>query len=50
MANRTTAVDDLVERIPPRDEIVRRLQENAKESRLLRQMLRLADQREKLAR
>jgi len=49
MAEDTNRVDDLVKRIPPATEIRRRLQTNVRETRLLRQMLRLAEQREKFA-
>ena len=49
MSNQKTTVDDFVEKIPSAQEVRRRLSQNLQEARLLRQLLRIALQREKAA-
>ncbi|MBN2291805.1 MAG: hypothetical protein JXM70_05230 [Pirellulales bacterium] len=42
-------IDEFVERIPKPEEIRQRLSANLREARLLRQILKMAEQREKVA-
>ena len=43
------SIDTFVERIPKPEEIRRRLSANIREARMLRQILKIAEQREKVA-
>jgi hypothetical protein len=42
----STAIDNFLEQVPSSEEIRRRIAENLRQAKLLRQMLRFAEQRE----